>query len=96
MNAKGANPIIEAVEGGMSHFNISSLMLQQIENLHELNLVLSELVQFLILRYKVACQLLGTLAKSHIPQIPRANKCMQNNIKDIRNKFKASTSQTKQ
>lgn len=50
----------------MSHFNISPLVLQQLQTAHELNLVMADLVKFLATGYKTMLRPLSPVARPHV------------------------------
>ena len=54
-----------AVEGQIAHFNLPSLIAHRLKEVHNLILILCNLVKFLVLEFKVFEQPLSTLAKLH-------------------------------
>ena len=74
----------------MSYFSILSLVLQHLQCVHELTLVLSDLVKFLVPGFKVTYQSLSALAMPCILQITRSHKSMHKSKEEGGNKTKDS------
>ena len=88
MSVKGTNHIAWTVKDRIAYFNISLLALQQLQNAHELTIVLAGLVKFLGMGVKAAYGLLSALATPHALQIARLHKCTYCNLDNKRNSFK--------
>ena len=63
MNANGGKSILWTEEGGMTYFNISPLILQQLQIAHEFNHVMFDVVKFLAPGYAALLRPLNPGAK---------------------------------